>query len=54
MLLDNVVHSIRRFKTDCQALCLQHYPAVHNGGLTSIICRLRSHVVLNLISNSKV
>lgn len=35
MLLDNVVHSIRRFKTDCQALCLQHYPAVHNGGLTS-------------------
>ncbi|GMQ48785.1 hypothetical protein [Vibrio sp. 10N] len=35
MLLDTVVQSFRRFQTDCQALCLQHYPAVHNGGLTS-------------------
>lgn len=35
MLLDTVIHSFKRFQTDCQALCLQHYPAVHNGGLTS-------------------
>ncbi|MGR5499952.1 hypothetical protein ACQKP3_04445 [Vibrio sp. DNB22_10_4] len=35
MLLDTVVQSFKRFQTDCQALCLQHYPAVHNGGLTS-------------------
>jgi hypothetical protein len=35
MLLDIVIHSFRRFQTDCQALCIQHYPAVHNGGLTS-------------------
>ncbi|MGR5178136.1 hypothetical protein ACPV4B_15040 [Vibrio parahaemolyticus] len=34
MLQDIVVHSIHSFESDCQKLCLQHYPAVHNGGMT--------------------
>ncbi|MFC5079762.1 hypothetical protein VTH8203_04489 [Vibrio thalassae] len=33
MLQDIVVHSIRSFQSDCQKLCHQHYPAVHNGGM---------------------
>jgi hypothetical protein len=34
LLQDIVVHSIRNFQADCQKLCHQHYPAVHNGGMT--------------------
>jgi hypothetical protein len=34
MLLDTIIQSFERFQIDCQTLCRQHYPAVHNGGLT--------------------
>ncbi|CAH0529541.1 hypothetical protein [Vibrio hippocampi] len=35
MLQQLVICSIKNFATDCQQLCVKHYPAIHNQGMTA-------------------
>lgn len=35
MLQPFVIRSIDNFTTDCQHLCVKHYPAIHNQGMTA-------------------
>ncbi|MFA0413369.1 hypothetical protein AB4520_06120 [Vibrio renipiscarius] len=34
MLLDVLIQSVNEFQTDCMTLCEQHYPTIHNRGMS--------------------